>query len=105
MTDWIVSPSPDIIHVVSVQPLDGFAAHFRFSDESERTIDLEPYLRGPVFEPIRNNPVYFRQMFIDAGAIAWSNGADIDTDTLYEDSHPTPEQTNAQENSLDAIHS
>jgi hypothetical protein len=88
MEQWIVSDYPDIIDVVAVQPLTDFKVHIKFSDHSERDIDLAPYLRGPAFELIRTHLSYFRQMFIDHGAIAWPNGADIDTDTLYYDGEP-----------------
>ncbi len=54
-----------------------------FENDTQREIDLEPYLRGPIFEPIRNNTNMFRSMKIEGGTIAWENGADIDPDVLY----------------------
>jgi hypothetical protein len=56
-----------------------------FTDGSRREVDLEVYLRGPVFEPIKNDPAVFRSVRVDAqlGTIVWPNGADIDPDVLY----------------------
>jgi hypothetical protein len=44
---------------------------------------LEPYLVGPIFEPIKNDPAVFRSMKVRGNTIAWDNGADIDPDVLY----------------------
>ena len=54
-----------------------------FADDSYKDLDLEPYLHGPVFQPIRNDPAVFRSMKVEGGTIAWDNGADIDPDVLY----------------------
>ncbi len=88
MEDWIVSRFPNIIHVLDAKPLDGYNVQVTFSDNTERVIDLKPYLQGPAFEPIRNDAQMFRSIFIDHGALAWQNGADIDTDTLYYGDNP-----------------
>jgi hypothetical protein len=54
-----------------------------FENGVRREVDLEPYLHGPIFEHIRNNPSMFPSMKIEGGTIAWDNGADIDPDVLY----------------------
>ena len=71
------------VRVRAVAPLDGFKALVTFDNDSQREIDLEPFLHGPVFEPIRNNLAFFRSMKVAGGTIAWDNGADIDPDVLY----------------------
>jgi hypothetical protein len=71
------------VRVRAVKPLEGFKAWVRFENDTQREIDLAPYLRGPIFEPIRNDPGVFRSMKIEGGTIAWDNGADIDPDVLY----------------------
>ena len=71
------------VRVRAVKPLDGFKALVSFDNNTRREIDLEPYLHGPVFESIRNEPAVFRAMKIEGGTIAWNNGADIDPDVLY----------------------
>lgn len=98
MDDLIISKYPDVIHIRAVAPLAGLTVRVTFSDDTQRAINLEPYLKGPAFEPIRNNPEMFRGVFIEYGALTWSNGADIDTDTLYYDGPPpwAKEAENAQ---------
>jgi hypothetical protein len=71
------------VRVRTVEPLHDFKVHVTFDNDTQREIDLGPYLRGPMFEPIRNNPTTFRAMKIEGGTIAWDNGADIDPDVLY----------------------
>ncbi|MBI3914422.1 MAG: DUF2442 domain-containing protein [Chloroflexi bacterium] len=80
----------ELVGVRLAQPLDGFKVHVTFTDGTERDIDLEQYLHGPIFEPIRNNPELFRSFFIDIDTIAWSNGADIAPETLYYGDQPAP---------------
>ena len=71
------------VRVKSVQPLSGFTVEVLFTDGSQREINLEPYLHGPIFEPVRNDPSEFQAMHVEGGTIAWSNGADIDPDVLF----------------------
>ena len=72
-----------LVRVRVVEPLEGFRVHLEFKDGTQKEIDLEPYLHGPIFEPIRSDPAVFRSMKIEGGTIAWDNGADIDPDVLY----------------------
>ena len=67
----------------AVEPLQGFKVLVTFDNGTRREIDIEIYLHGPIFEPVRSNPAQFRAMKIKGGAIAWDNGADIDPDVLY----------------------
>jgi hypothetical protein len=60
-----------------------YRIHIVFNDGMENTVDFEPWLEGPVFEPLRQ-PAYFRRFFLEGGTIAWPNGADIAPETLYE---------------------
>ena len=74
-----------LVRVQNVRPLDGLTVLVEFTDGSTKDVDLEPYLRGPVFEPVRRDPELFRAVNVDeqAGTIVWPNGADIDPDVLY----------------------
>ena len=71
------------VRIRKVEPLEDFKVRVTFENNTEREIDLGPYLRGPIFAPIRDNPTMFRAMKIEGGTIAWDNGADIDPDVLY----------------------
>jgi hypothetical protein len=77
----------ELVDVISVQVLDGFQVHLVFQDGAEGVIDLEHHLQGPIFEPLRNDPQFFRSVRVDrdAGTIVWPNGADIAPETLYEE--------------------
>jgi hypothetical protein len=76
------------VRVRTVQPLRGFTVLIIFENDAQREINLEPYLRGPIFEQIRNNPSMFSSMKINGGTISWDNGADIDPDVLYYNLRP-----------------
>lgn len=74
-----------MIGVRSVQPLDGYRLRVGFTDGTERDIDVERFLRGPVFEEIRAHRSEFEAVRVDAElqTIVWPNGADIDPEVLY----------------------
>lgn len=74
-----------MIRVKQVVPLDGFVVRLSFTDGTQREIDLEPFLYGPIFEPMRHDRDEFLKVLVDsrAGTIVWPNGADIDPDVLY----------------------
>ena len=76
---------PRPVRIRVVEPLEDFKVRLVFTDNTSREIDLEPYLHGPIFEPIRTNAQVFRSVQVDArmGTIRWDNGADIDPDVLY----------------------
>jgi len=81
---------PDLVCVRAVKPLDDLRVHVVFTDGSAREIDLDPYLRGPIFEPIRRNRKLFVSVYVDPDSetLTWPNGADIDPDVLYYDGNP-----------------
>ena len=76
--------------ITSVDSIDGFCVRLTFADGISKTVDLEQYLRGEVFDSIRKDPLAFQQVFVDEelGTIAWPNGADIDPDVLHDDLIP-----------------
>jgi len=85
-TEIVSNPEyPEVPRVSALHFIAGFRVHFTFWDGTEKEIDLEPYLWGPVFEPLRRDPALFEQMYLDGDTIAWPNGADIAPETLYED--------------------
>jgi len=70
----------------TVRPLEGHAVELGLSDGTRKIVDLTPYLRGPVFEPILRDASVFRAVTVDAtlGTIVWPNGADLDPDVLID---------------------
>jgi hypothetical protein len=79
-----------LVRIRAVTPLTGFVVSLEFTDGSTREVDLEKYLRGPIFEPLRTDPAQFREVSVQPGdrTISWPNGADIDPDVLYHDLVP-----------------
>ncbi len=61
----IRSPYPMPPRLRAVRIVSGFKVHLTFADGIEREIDLEPYLHGPIFDPIRNDPNLFAAVQID----------------------------------------
>ncbi len=72
------------VRVLSAEPLDPPRMRVVFTNGEEREIDLSPYIAtGPIFEPVRTDPDFFRAVVVDGGTLTWPNGADIDPDVLY----------------------
>ena len=67
--------------VVQAQYRGGHRMRAVFNDGAEGTISFRRWLKGPVFEPLRDID-YFRRFFL-GGTVAWPNGADIAPETLY----------------------
>ncbi|MPZ49338.1 MAG: DUF2442 domain-containing protein [Dehalococcoidia bacterium] len=74
-------------YVKQLRHLHDYVVEFTFEDGSKRHIDLEVFLHGGIFEPLRS-PKEFRKCKLEGGTIAWPNGADIAPETLYYDLGP-----------------
>lgn len=72
--------------ITDVEVLHDHVVVLRFADGAERKVDLGPYLHGPIFHDIREDPSVFAMVRVDpeAGTIVWPNGADLAPDVLYE---------------------
>lgn len=68
--------------VIRADHREGFKIHLVFNDGTSGVVDFEPFLEGPIFEPIRD-PQAFARFFIEAGTITWPNGADVAPETLH----------------------
>ena len=79
-----------LVRIKSVKPLKDFIVELKFTDETSKQINLEPFLRGKIFEPMRSDRKIFESVKVDeqSGTIAWENGADIDPDVLYHNMKP-----------------
>jgi len=79
-----------MIRVRSVRVLEGHQVKLGFTDGTDKVVDLEPYLRGPIFESLRKNRAEFSKVRVDEelATIVWPNGADIDPDVLYHNRAP-----------------
>jgi len=71
------------VRVVSAPPKKDFSMEIVFENGEKRTVDLAPYLQGPIFKPLQDDSEACKRIKIEGGALAWDNGADIDPDVLY----------------------
>jgi hypothetical protein len=73
-----------MVSIASVRCLDGFVVELGFDDGTTRVVDLDAYLHGPVFEPHRTDPAFFRSVRVDAelGTTTWPNDTDLDPEVL-----------------------
>lgn len=69
--------------VISADYAGGHRIRLSFSEGTIKIVDFRQWLRGPIFEPLKD-PSYFRRFFIEAGTVVWPNGADIAPETLFE---------------------
>ena len=81
---------PRPVRIRVVEPLQDFRVRLEFTDGTTKEIDLQRYLHGPIFEPLRTDLQAFRSVKVDPrmGTLVWDNGADIDPDVLYKDLTP-----------------
>jgi Protein of unknown function (DUF2442) len=68
--------------VIRAEYRGGYSIELTFSDGLRKTLDFERWLEGPVFEPVKD-PKYFARFFLEGGAVAWPNGADVAPETLH----------------------
>lgn len=71
------------VDVTGVHVLGGYVLELTWADGAVTTVDVEPYLWGEVFEPLRD-PAVFATVTVDpnAGTVVWPNGADISPEEL-----------------------
>ena len=85
-----------LVRITGVDTLENFRVALRFSDGTQKEVDLAPFLWGPVFENIRSDPDVFRSVHVVGSTIGWDNGADIDPYVLYYDLKPEWMDSEAQ---------
>ena len=60
----------------------GYLLRLTLTNGSVIERDVADLLTGPVFEAIRQDPLVFQQVKVEAGTVTWPNGADLDPDVL-----------------------
>ena len=71
-----------ILHVTNAKHLTGYRIDVSFNDGRHGTVDLEPWLQGPIFEPLRD-PEQFISFRLEGHTLAWPNGADFAPEFLH----------------------
>ena len=71
--------------VTGFEHVEDYTLRVRFDDGSERVINFEPVLYGPLFGALRD-PIVFRQVKLNpaVGTLVWPNGADVDPTVLHD---------------------
>jgi len=73
----------DLIRVTGVRYVRDHVLWLKFSDGLSGEINLANELTGEAFEPLRDETL-FAQVRLEAGSIAWPNGADWAPETLHD---------------------
>jgi len=76
------------IKIVRVHPLERKRLQLEYSDGSFRILDVNPFLGKGLFRGLMDEGM-FQTAKVVFDAVEWANGADIDPETLLEDSVPT----------------
>jgi hypothetical protein len=73
------------ITIVKAEVVGQYSVELTFHDGTTKRVNLERWLYGAVFEPLRD-PSYFARMRLEPGdiTISWPNGADLAPEFLYE---------------------
>ena len=74
-----------ILRITESEVSGSHSLKLAFNDGTQKTVNLEPLLDGPVFEPLKD-PSYFARASLDSvcGTVVWPNGADFAPEALYE---------------------
>ena len=71
--------------VVNVEIIGPYTLRLTFTDNHKQTINFEPVLYGPNFEPLRDLKTINRvQLNRDTGTIEWPTGADFNPVVLHD---------------------
>ncbi|MBF0154323.1 MAG: DUF2442 domain-containing protein [Magnetococcales bacterium] len=71
-----------LLRIQKAIPLAGCHLRLFLTDGTEIERDVGPLLRGPLFDPLRNDPALFATVRAEGGGVAWPNGADLCPDVL-----------------------
>lgn len=75
----------EIVKVVETRFLDGYRLWIRFSNGKQGVHDFSNMIAegGVMVEPL-GDPVMFRRVFLEFGALTWPNGFDLDPIALHD---------------------
>jgi hypothetical protein len=70
--------------VVDVKPLEGLGLFVRFADGLAGEVRFTPEHLTGGFEPLKD-PAFFKQVYLDHGAVAWPGQIDLAPDAMYQE--------------------
>ena len=71
--------------IINVEPLDNYKLKLKFTDNSVREFDMQPYLSYPAFGDLKEDAL-FKKASIFLGTVKWNDEIDMSPDTLFMDS-------------------
>jgi hypothetical protein len=71
--------------VIKVMPIENCQLNLTFENGENKIFDVKPYLNLGIFKELKNLEM-FNTVRVSFDTIEWQNQADIDPETLYEDS-------------------
>jgi hypothetical protein len=71
-----------LLRISAVEPLEGARVRLTLTDGAVIERDLSALLAGPLFREIREDTARFREVRVEAGGLAWPNGADLCPDAV-----------------------
>jgi len=80
----------EFVDITGARVLSGYVLELTWADGLVTNVDVEPYLWGPAFEPLRE-PSAFATVTVDtdAGTVVWpATGADLSPEELRLKSRP-----------------
>ncbi len=72
--------------IIDVIPKDNYELLLTFEGDEKRIFDMKPYLNKGIFRELKDEKI-FRSVRVCFDTIGWKNHADIDPETLYEESY------------------
>ena len=71
--------------VLEARYVRDYVIWLRFRDGTSGEIDLQPVLRGPIFQPLKDLS-FFRQFIVhpEFETLVWPNGADLAPEFLHD---------------------
>lgn len=83
--------------VKSVKTIGNKMLRITFDNHEVRLFDVSKYLHYPVYEPL-NNPVFFQKARALNGTVIWDENIDFAPETLYLESVPAEQVSEAKTN-------
>ncbi len=71
--------------VISVQTLQNFLLRLTFKNGEIKIFDMKPYLEIGIFKELKEERI-FNTAKVSFDTVEWENEADIDPETLYQNS-------------------
>ena len=75
------------VAVKDVKPFENYILILTFDDGSIKLFDMKPYLVKGIFKELKDENL-FKTVKVSFDSIEWSNGVDVDPETLYQYSYP-----------------